>query len=97
MGWRTQIREPVCQTLNALCASDRLSRRGLVRAYNSVRLELPKHARRFQAARYVHDPDCFLYPVSFRDKGVWRRFLFYVNDAVEPGLLVVEDVEHKLK
>lgn len=97
MAWRTKILEPVRQTLNALGASDQLSRRGLIRAHNAVRLELPKHARRFQATRYAYDPNCFLYPVSFRDKGEWRRFVFYVNDVREPGSLVVEDVEYKPK
>ena len=97
MAWRTIIRKPVSQTLNALCASDQLSRRGLIRAYNSVRLELPKHARRFQATRYAHDPDCFLYMVGFRDRAVWHAFLFYVNDIAKPGLLVVEDVEYMAK
>lgn len=97
MAWRTKILKSVSQTLNALRASDQLSRRGLILAYNAVRLELPKHARRFQPARYAYDPDCFLYPVSFRDKGAWRRFIFYVNDAVEPGSLVVEDMEYKPK
>ena len=97
MSWRIKIRKPVSRTLNSLRASDQLSRRGLLRAYNAVRLELPRHARRFQATRYAYDPDCFLYSVSFRDKGAWRRFVFYVNDAVEPGSLVVEDVEYKPK
>ncbi len=95
MGWRTKIQKAVSQALNALCASDQLSRRGLIRAYNSVRLELPKQARRFQATRYAHDPDCFRYPVGFRDRGAWLRFVFYVNDTVEAGVLVVEDVEHE--
>jgi hypothetical protein len=93
MAWRTKILEPVIQKLNALRASDQLSRRGLILAYNAVRLELLKHARRFQATRYVYDPNCFVYPISFRDRGEWRRFDFYVNDVVEPGLLVAEDVD----
>jgi hypothetical protein len=93
MAWRTKILEPVNQKLNALRASDQLSRRGLILAYNAVRLELPKHARRLQGIRYAHDAECFLYPISFRDKGEWRRFVFYVNDIVEPGLLVAEDVD----
>jgi hypothetical protein len=97
MAWRTKIQKPVNQTLNALRASDQLSRRGLIRAYNAVRLELPKHARRFQTIRYIYDPDCFLYTVNFQDKGVWLRLVFYVNDVREPGSLVVEDVEYKPK
>jgi hypothetical protein len=97
MAWRTKIQKPVSQTLNALRASDQLSRRGLIRAYNAVRLELPKHARRFQAIRYIYDPDYFIYTVNFPDKGGWRRFVFYVNDIREPGSLVVEDVEYKSK
>lgn len=96
MGWRTKIREPVRRKLNALRASGQLSRRGLIRAYNAARIDLPKHARRFQAARYAHDPDYFTYPVGFMDQGEWRRFVFYVNDAIESGLLVVEDVDHNI-
>jgi hypothetical protein len=97
MAWRTKIQKPVSQILNALTASGQLSRRGMIRAYNAVRLELPKHARRFQTTRYVHDPDCFLYTVNFPDKGVWLRLLFYVNDVVEPGTLVAEDVVYNPK
>ena len=52
-------------------------------------------ARQFREKRYGPDRDYFLYPVGFWDKGVWHLFTFYVNDAVEPGLLVVEDVEHE--
>ena len=94
MGWRTEIREPVRRQLNALCASGRLSRRGLLRAYNSVRIELPRHACHFRATRHADDPEYFTHPVGFLDQGAWRRFFFYVNDTIETGLLVVEDVGH---
>lgn len=95
MAWRTKVRGPAVRALGALRASGRLSRRGLIRAYDSLYAELPRHARRFQNSRYAHDPNCFLYPVSFLDKGAWQRFTFYVNDVVTPGLLVVEDVDYK--
>lgn len=97
MGWQTDIRKAVRQALNALCASGRLSRKGLIHSYNCVRLILPQRARQFRERRYGPDRDYFLYPVGFWDKGVWHLFTFYVNDAVEPGLLVVEDVEHEPK
>lgn len=73
MAWRTKIQKPVSQILNALRASDQLSRRGLIRANNAVRLELPKHARRFQAIRYIYDPYCLLHTVNFPDKRAGGR------------------------
>jgi hypothetical protein len=97
MAWRTKVRGPVSRALGALLASGQLSRRGLLTAYSMMYTELPKHARRFQNSRYAHDTDCFLYPVSFLDKGAWQRFIFYVNDVVTPGVLVVEDVARKPK
>jgi hypothetical protein len=97
MAWRTEIRQPVIRALGALRASGLLSRRGLILAYTSMYTELPKHARRFQTTRYAQDPNCFLYPVSFLDKGAWQRFAFYVNDTETPGVLVVEDVDRRPK
>ena len=95
MSWRTEISESVRDTLNALRAHDRLSRRGWLRAYNSVHLELPRQIRRFRDKRYPHDPEFFVYCVGFWDRGVWHRFDFLVNDSVQRGLLLVEDVDHE--
>jgi hypothetical protein len=96
MAWRVQIRAKVMEGVNGLAASGALSRVGMVLSYNSLRLELPRQVRRFQASNYAHDPAYFLYPARLRDRGVWHRCLFYVNDAVEPGLLVVEDMDHEV-
>jgi hypothetical protein len=94
MGWSVDVRRPVCQAINALCASGALSRRGLIWAYAAVRIELPRKARYYQQDRAAHAPDCFVYRVAFWDRGVWHRFVFHVNDSVQPGLLVVEDMAH---
>ena len=94
MGWHVEIHRPVCQAINALCTSGSLSRRGLNWAYAAVRLELPRRARRHQHHRASHAPDCFIYPVGFWDNGAWHRFVFTVNDSVQPGLLVVEAMDH---
>jgi len=45
--------------------------------------------------RATTDPDYFVYEVRVRDRDVWHWFTFYVNDRIEPGLLLVEDLEHR--
>jgi hypothetical protein len=94
MGWRVQILPAVAAAINDLSASGKLSRKGMLQAYNAVRLLLPVHARHYQQMRYAADPDCFTYLVGFLDRGVWHRFTFHVNDSDAPGLLMVEGMTH---
>jgi len=63
--------------------------------YNALRLELPHRVQRFQGKRDATDPVYFEYEVRVRDGGFWHWFTFYVNDRAEPGLLIVEDLEHR--
>ena len=95
MGWRVKVYPIVREELNGLSSSGTLSRRGMLLAYNSLRLELPQQARNFQNRRDPTDLDYFTYKVRFHDRDRWHWFTFYVNDRVEPGLLIVEDLEHR--
>jgi hypothetical protein len=97
MGWTVDVRRPVCQAINSLRASGALSRRGLVWAYAAVRIVLPRKSRFYQPDRAAHAPDCFVYWVGFWDRGVWHRFTFIVNDSLQPGVLVVEEMRHKAR
>jgi hypothetical protein len=94
MGWRVRILPAVRAAINGLTASGILSRSGMLRAYNAVRIQLPLRARHYRQTRDAADPDCFSYPVGFLDRGVWHRFTFRVNDSATPGLLVVESMKH---
>ena len=95
MAWRVELSDSVEKSINGLYQSGALTRAGLLHAYNAVRINLPLLARRFQDVRDPSDPDYFLYAVRNYDKGAWHHYIFYVNDAQEPGVLIVEDMEHE--
>jgi hypothetical protein len=93
-GWRVELGSRVKDGINGLCSSGELSRTGMLLAYNSLWLELPRQARYVQNRRDPIDPDYFLYKVRVRDRGVWHHFTFSVQDKVEGGLLYVADLVH---
>lgn len=95
MGWRVEIDPRVRQGVNALCFSGALSRAGMILAYNSLWLELPRQARRARQNRDPADPNYFRYPVRVYDGGVWHHFTFAVQDKAERNLLYVDDLTHK--